>query len=54
MTRVLIVDDEPQLLRALVLNLRNRGYDRRTFEPDPPPRPLPAPVAAAPVCVAAA
>lgn len=27
MTRVLIVDDEPQLLRALVLNLRNRGYD---------------------------
>jgi two-component system KDP operon response regulator KdpE len=27
MTRVLIVDDEPQLLRALVLNLRHRGYD---------------------------
>ena len=27
MTRILIVDDEPQLLRALVLNLHNRGYD---------------------------
>jgi two-component system KDP operon response regulator KdpE len=30
MTRILIVDDEPQLLRALVLNLRNRGYDVAT------------------------
>jgi two-component system, OmpR family, KDP operon response regulator KdpE len=30
MTRILIVDDEPQLLRALVLNLRNRGYDVTT------------------------
>jgi two-component system KDP operon response regulator KdpE len=27
MTRILIVDDEPQLMRALVLNLRNRGYE---------------------------
>ena len=27
MTRVLVVDDEPQLLRALVLNLSNRGFD---------------------------
>jgi two-component system KDP operon response regulator KdpE len=27
MTRVLIVDDEPQILRALVTNLRARGYD---------------------------
>lgn len=27
MTRVLVVDDEPQLVRALVLNLANRGYD---------------------------
>jgi len=26
MTRVLVVDDEPHLLRALVLNLSNRGY----------------------------
>ena len=26
MTSVLVVDDEPQLLRALVLNLTNRGY----------------------------
>lgn len=26
MTSVLVVDDEPQLLRALVLNLANRGY----------------------------
>jgi two-component system, OmpR family, KDP operon response regulator KdpE len=30
MTRILIVDDEPQLLRALVLNLRNRGFDVAT------------------------
>lgn len=27
MTRVLIVDDEPQLVRALRINLRARGYD---------------------------
>jgi two-component system KDP operon response regulator KdpE len=27
MTRVLVVDDEPQLLRALITNLRARGYD---------------------------
>ncbi|QBR91519.1 response regulator [Nocardioides euryhalodurans] len=27
MTRVLVVDDEPQLLRALTINLRARGYD---------------------------
>ncbi|MDX6286616.1 MAG: two-component system, OmpR family, operon response regulator KdpE [Frankiales bacterium] len=27
MTRVLLVDDEPQLLRALGINLRARGYD---------------------------
>ena len=27
MTRVLIVDDEPQIRRALLLNLRARGYD---------------------------
>lgn len=27
MTRVLIVDDEPELLRALSINLRARGYD---------------------------
>ena len=27
MTRVLVVDDEPQLLRALRINLRARGYD---------------------------
>jgi two-component system KDP operon response regulator KdpE len=26
-TRVLVVDDEPQILRALVTNLRARGYD---------------------------
>ena len=30
MTRILIVDDEPQLLRALVLNLTSRGYDVTT------------------------
>lgn len=30
MTRILIVDDEPQLMRALVLNLRNRGYEVMT------------------------
>ena len=27
MNRVLVVDDEPQILRALVTNLRARGYD---------------------------
>jgi two-component system KDP operon response regulator KdpE len=27
MTRILVVDDEPQLLRALRINLRARGYD---------------------------
>ena len=27
MTRILVVDDEPQLLRALATNLRARGYD---------------------------
>lgn len=27
MIRLLVVDDEPHLLRALVLNLTNRGYD---------------------------
>ena len=27
MTRVLVVDDEPQILRALRINLRVRGYD---------------------------
>jgi two-component system KDP operon response regulator KdpE len=30
MTRVLVVDDEPQILRALAINLRARGYDVRT------------------------
>ncbi len=29
MTRVLVVDDEPQILRALRINLRVRGYDVR-------------------------
>jgi two-component system, OmpR family, KDP operon response regulator KdpE len=28
--RVLVVDDEPQILRALVVNMRARGYDVRT------------------------
>ena len=27
MTRVLVVDDEPQILRALRINLRVRNYD---------------------------
>src|SRR5580765_1866116 len=27
MTRILVVDDEPQIRRALTLNLRARGYD---------------------------
>ena len=27
MTRVLVVDDEPQILRALQTNLRGAGYD---------------------------
>ena len=30
MTRVLVVDDEPQILRALAINLRARGYDVTT------------------------
>ncbi|MET1000145.1 MAG: response regulator [Marmoricola sp.] len=30
MTRLLVVDDEPQILRALAINLRARGYDVRT------------------------
>jgi two-component system, OmpR family, KDP operon response regulator KdpE len=32
MTRVLVVDDEPNLLRAMVLNLANRGYEVSTAE----------------------
>ncbi len=32
MTRVLIVEDEPQMLRALKLNLSARGYDVSTAE----------------------
>ena len=27
MTRILVVDDEPQILRALAANLRARGYE---------------------------
>ena len=27
MTRVLVVDDEPQIRRALAITLRARGYD---------------------------
>ena len=27
MTRILVVDDEPQILRALAINLRARGYE---------------------------
>ena len=30
MTRVLVVDDEPQILRALRINLRVRGYEVHT------------------------
>ncbi|MGF7238207.1 MAG: response regulator [Frankia sp.] len=30
MNRVLVVDDEPQILRALRINLKARGYDVRT------------------------
>ena len=30
MTRVLVVDDEPQILRALRINLRARGYEVHT------------------------
>ncbi len=32
MTRILVVDDEPQLLRALELNLSNRGYEVATAD----------------------
>jgi two-component system KDP operon response regulator KdpE len=27
MSRILVVDDEPQIVRALTINLRARGYD---------------------------
>ena len=27
MTRVLVVDDEPQIVRALQINLKARGYE---------------------------
>jgi len=27
MTRILVVDDDPQILRALRINLNARGYD---------------------------
>ena len=30
MTRILLVDDEPALVRALTINLRARGYDVHT------------------------
>ena len=30
MSRVLVVDDDPQILRALVVNMRARGYDVHT------------------------
>ncbi|RLV47950.1 response regulator [Nocardioides mangrovicus] len=30
MTRILVVDDEPQIVRALAINLRARGYEVRT------------------------
>jgi two-component system KDP operon response regulator KdpE len=30
MTRILVVDDEPQMLRALAINLRARGYEVHT------------------------
>lgn len=32
MTRILVVDDEPQILRALRINLRARGYDVQVAE----------------------
>ncbi|SCL32956.1 two-component system, OmpR family, KDP operon response regulator KdpE [Micromonospora rhizosphaerae] len=32
MTRILVVDDEPQILRALRINLRARGYDVHVAE----------------------
>ncbi|NYF57996.1 response regulator [Micromonospora purpureochromogenes] len=32
MTRILVVDDEPQILRALRINLRARGYDVQIAE----------------------
>src|SRR3954452_23547986 len=33
MTRILVVDDEPQILRALRTSLRGAGYDVSTAEP---------------------
>jgi DNA-binding response OmpR family regulator len=37
-TRRLVVDDGPQLLRALVLNLTNRGYEVTTASTATAPR----------------
>ena len=48
MSRILVVDDEPQILRALAINLRARGYEvahrrrrraRRCTRRRPPARP---------------
>ena len=46
MTKVLVVDDEPQILRALRINLSVRGYEVITASPEPmrcarPPRSVP-------------
>ena len=46
MTRVLVVDDEPSILRALRINLSARDYDvstAATAPPGSPPRPATAP-----------
>jgi len=41
MTRILVVDDEPQIVRALSINLRARGYDVVTAADGKAARPPP-------------
>ena len=43
MTRVLVVDDEPPIARALAINLRAHGWTRSITAPDGRTRPRAAP-----------
>lgn len=43
MTRVLVVDDDPGLTRALAITLRTRGYDVDSVADAPQGWPLPPP-----------
>lgn len=43
MNRVLVVDDEPQIVRALVINLKARKYEVDAAPTGPPPSNSPPP-----------